>query len=85
MRDVQPNRLSELREQSRLTQEEVGKLMDLAPSTVSKHEAGTRSLSQENIERYAAIYKVRTFEIFVNPNDLQQGSDDNERDESNAS
>lgn len=73
MKDVQANRLAELRERSRLTQEEVGKLLDLAPSTVSKHESGTRSLSPELVEKYAGLYKVSTYELYVNPDELKEG------------
>lgn len=58
------NRLRELRDRSRLTLNEVSILTGFDPTTISKHEAGTRSLSEEAINKYAALYKVQTHELF---------------------
>ena len=59
------NRLREFRERSRLTLAEVGTLMGLDLSMVSKHEAGTRSLTADQIIKYAKIFKCETHELFV--------------------
>lgn len=67
----QPNRLKELREARKLTQREVGYLMGmylgepLDHTTVSKHESGDRPLDQETVKAYARLYKVETYELFL--------------------
>ena len=58
------NRLREFRDRSRLTLAEVSILTGFDPTTISKHEAGTRKLTEEAINRYAALYKVQTHELF---------------------
>ena len=58
------NRLKELRDRSRLTLEEVSILTGFNVSTISRHENGGRSLSEDAILRYAQLYKVHTYEIF---------------------
>jgi hypothetical protein len=66
------NRLKELRTRGKekgglwLTLEEVGDLLEVDYTTVSRHEAG-RGLTADMIEKYAKLYKVETFEIFLNP------------------
>ena len=72
-----PNRLKELRERSRLTQKEVGKLLDINFTTVSKHEAG-RNLSDDLIEKYAELYKVQSHQLFFEPTEEQEGEDGSE-------
>jgi len=62
-----PNRLAQLRERSRLTQEEVAKIIGIDSTTVSKHESGDRSLSDVMIKEYAKLYKVDTHELFIEP------------------
>ena len=66
MNDSTPksNQLRIQRERSRLTQQEVAKLLGIDYSTVSKHESGDRGLSALDIERYAKLYKVQTYELF---------------------
>lgn len=68
------NRLRELRLERKLTQEEVAKLLDIDNTTVSKHETGLRGLSLEDIEKYARLYKVEPFELFISPEDLGKGA-----------
>lgn len=58
------NRLKELRDRSRLTLEEVSLITGFAVPTVSRHESGGRSLSEEAIMKYASLYKVQTHELF---------------------
>ena len=60
-----PNRLRELRNRSRLTLEEVSILTGFSVPTISRHENGGRSLSEEAIIKYASLYKVSSYEIFV--------------------
>lgn len=71
MKDGAPrNRLRELRDRSRLTMQEVSTLTGFSVAAVSRHENGSRSLSEDAIDKYAKLYKVRTFEIFVNPREV---------------
>ncbi len=58
------NRLRELRDRSRLTLEEVSIITGLAVTTISRHENGSRSISEEAILKYAQLYKVHTYELF---------------------
>lgn len=58
------NRLQEYRNRSRLTLREVSILTGYDVSTISKHESGSRRLTEEAIDKYAALYKVKTYEIF---------------------
>lgn len=59
-----PNRLREFRDRSRLTLEEVSILTGFSVTTISRHESGSRSLSEEAIIKYANLYKVHTYEIY---------------------
>lgn len=58
------NKLRELRNRSRLTLEEVSTLTGFSVPAISRHESGERGLSEEAILKYAALYKVHTFELF---------------------
>lgn len=60
-----PNRLRELRDRSRLTLQEVSILTGYDMTTVSRYENMSRSLSEEAIQKFAALYKVNTHELFV--------------------
>lgn len=61
------NRLRELRDRSRLTLEEVSILTGFSVPTISRHESGSRSLSEEAVEKYAALYKVPSHQLFMSP------------------
>lgn len=61
------NRLKELRDRSRLTLEEVSLITGYGVATISRHESGGRSLSEEAASKYAALYKVPTHQLFMNP------------------
>jgi len=61
------NRLRELRDRSRLTLEEVSILTGFNTTTISRHENGGRSLSEEAVQKYAALYKVPTHQLFMDP------------------
>lgn len=69
---IPKHRLRELREACRLTQQEVAKLLDIDHTTVSRHESGSRGLSPEDIQKYARLYKVESYELFIDPKDLQE-------------
>lgn len=68
------NRLKELRDRSRLTLEEVSILTGFSVPTISRHESGSRSLSEEAVQKYAALFKVPTHQLFMDP----LGGDDTE-------
>lgn len=61
------NRLKELRDRSRLTLQEVSILTGYSIPTISRHENGGRSLSEGAITKYAALYKVPSYQIFYKP------------------
>ncbi len=69
---IPKNRLRELREARKLTQQEVAKLLDIDHTTVSRHESGSRGLNPGDIQKYARLYKVESYELFINPKDLQE-------------
>ena len=73
---ISKNRLRELRETCKLTQQEVAKLLDIDHTTVSRHESGSRGLSPEDIQKYARLYKVESYELFIDPKDLQEEEED---------
>lgn len=58
------NRLRELRDRSRLTLQEVSILTGFSVPAISRHENGGRSLSEDAILKYSALYKVHTYELF---------------------
>ena len=61
------NRLKELRDRSRLTLQEVSMITGFGVSTISRHESGGRGLNEDAIQKYAALYKVPTHQLFMNP------------------
>lgn len=61
------NCLKSLREQRQLTQKEVAKLLDIDFTTVSKHEAGSRGLTETEITAYSKLYKVESYALFIEP------------------
>ena len=75
-KSAQPNRLKELRDRSRLTLEEVGLITGFNTTTISRHESGARSLSEEAILKYASLYKVHTYEIFRLTNGVEHEDED---------
>ncbi len=61
------NRLRELRNRSRLTLQEVSIITGMNITTISRHESRGRSLSEDAIQKYAALYKVPTHQLFIDP------------------
>ena len=72
------NRLKELRDRSRLTLQEVSLITGFGVSTISRHESGGRGLTEDAIQKYAALYKVPTHQLFMNPNEEEEIDDDGE-------
>lgn len=70
------NRLKELRDRSRLTLEEVSIITGFSVPTISRHESGGRSLSEEAVVKYAALYKVQTHELFFKLDGEEAGDDE---------
>lgn len=63
-----PNRIKHFREKINLTQKELGRLVGVDETTVSKHETGDRALSDTMIKEYAKVFKVETHELFLDMN-----------------
>ena len=69
-RPLVENRLRYLRERGKkdgglwLTMQEVANCLGIGLATVSRHENNERSLSDDDVERYAALYKVSSHQIF---------------------
>lgn len=72
------NRLRELRDRSRLTLEEVSILTGFSVTTISRHENRGRSLSEEAIAKYAALYKVPSHQLFMDPL-VEEGEEEDDR------
>lgn len=66
------NRLKELRDRSRLTLDEVSLITGYSVPTISRHEGGGRSLSEEAVLKYSSLYKVPTHQLFMNPLDGEE-------------
>ena len=64
---VEPNRLRELRKESRKTLEEVASWLGMTVSYVARHERGESHLSGVMIERYCLLYDVKPRDLFVAP------------------
>lgn len=71
------NKLRELRDRSRLTLQEVSILTGFSVPAISRHESGGRGLTKDAIEKYAALYKVHTYELF----DIEIGTGDDQHDD----
>lgn len=61
---IPKNRLREYRDRARLTLKEVSILTGFDTTTISKHESSDRRMTEEAINKYAALYKVETHELF---------------------
>lgn len=71
------NRLKELRDRSRLTMQEVSIITGFSVPAISRHENGGRKLSEEAIAKYAALYKVPTHQLFIDPA-MEEGVEDDD-------
>ena len=61
---IPKNRLKEYRDRARLTMQEVSILTGY-DVTICKHETSQRRLTEEAIDKYSALYKVKTHELFI--------------------
>lgn len=59
-----PNRLREIRESLGLSLNDAASLTGLSPSTISRHETGSRGLHSEMLSLYAERYSINKIEIF---------------------
>lgn len=66
------NRLQKLRQERGLTLEDVGARVGYAHATVSRHETGARALDGAAIDRYAVLYGVQPWEIWLAPEEAQR-------------
>lgn len=73
---AQKNRLREFRDRSRLTLEEVSILTGFSVPTISRHENGGRSLSEEAIMKYSALYKEPPHHLFMYPSETEEENDE---------
>jgi transcriptional regulator with XRE-family HTH domain len=62
---IPKNRLKEYRDRARLTLQEVSLITGYDVTTICKHETAQRRLTEEAIEKYASLYKVKTHELFM--------------------
>ena len=69
---MQTNRVRELREQRRLTQSELGKLVEADETAVSRWESGARPLTPSVLARLAKVFKVETWEVLVDRDGLRR-------------
>jgi XRE family transcriptional regulator, fatty acid utilization regulator len=66
------NRIRELREQRKLTQAELGRLLEIDETAVSRWESGARPLTPTVLTRLAKAFKVETWEVLVNRDGLRR-------------
>jgi len=66
------NRIRELRERARLTQRELAVLLNVNESDLSRWEAGKRPLSPAVIEKIAGVFKVGSWELFMDRKGLRR-------------
>ena len=66
------NRIRELRERARLTQGELATLLGVDESDVSRWEGAKRPLSPATIEKLAAVFKVGSWELFLDREGLRR-------------
>ena len=62
-----PNRLKELREERGWTQIDVAERVGFPQPTYNRHERGNRGLDGTAIDRYARLFGVSPFALFVDP------------------
>jgi transcriptional regulator with XRE-family HTH domain len=66
------NRMRELRTNARLSQAEVAKLLDVDEGSVNRWERGKRPLSPTVIAKLAQIFKVQSWELFLDRRGLRR-------------
>lgn len=66
------NRIRKLRERARLTQAELARLLSADESDVCRWEGGKRALSPATIEKLATVFKVGSWELFLDRKGLRR-------------
>ncbi|MBL4932292.1 helix-turn-helix domain-containing protein [Clostridium paridis] len=66
------NRLKELRLRNNLTQEELGKLLNVQKAAISKYENGVVDLTEETIKKLTEIFNVTSDYIIGISNDEEK-------------
>ena len=66
------NRIRELRGRARLTQVELATLLGVSENDVSRWECSKRPLSPPTIDKLAAVFKVPSWELFLDRKGLRQ-------------
>jgi transcriptional regulator with XRE-family HTH domain len=69
---MQTNRIRELREQRKLTQAELGRLLQVDETAVCRWESGARPLTPPVLRRLANIFKCETWELLVDRDGLRR-------------
>lgn len=64
---IYPNRIYFLRRQRKMSQKDVAVALGLRQPTVNRHENANRSLDAFMIEKYARLFGVPPYELFVEP------------------
>jgi len=66
------NRIRELRLQRKLTQTELGRLLEVDETAVSRWESGARPLTPTVLARLAKVFKCDTWEVLVDRDGLRR-------------
>ena len=66
------NRIRDLREQRKLTQAELAKLLEVDETAISRWESGARPLTPTVLARLAKVFKCETWEVLVDRNGLRR-------------
>src|SRR5438105_511782 len=66
------NRIRELRLQRKLTQTELGRLLEVDETAVSRWESGARPLTPTVLSRLGKIFKCETWEVLVDRKGLRR-------------
>src|SRR5438093_7876549 len=66
------NRIRDLREQRKLTQAELAKLLEVDEAAVSRWESGARPLTPTVLARLAKIFKCETWELLLDRDGLRR-------------
>lgn len=62
---VLPNRLKELRQERKLTQKEVAKILDKDFTTICGHETHRLRITEPDILAYCKLFKIESYELFL--------------------
>ena len=66
------NRIRQLREERKLTQAELAKILDVDETAVCRWENGARPLTPPVLARLARVFKVESWEVLVDRDGLRR-------------